>query len=320
MMRRGAVLLLTVLSATTLAAPPAPAAPARCASPKAAWDAPAALVLSGGGAKGAWEAGVAAALVEAGLPIALVAGSSAGALNAAMIAAGRADRLEALWRGLDRDRIYTLRAPVVFAGLLPGWLTLLALDGAGSLFDLGPLRELITATVELDRIRASRVRLLVTATDLERREKKIFDNATVTVDALLAAAAVPGAFPPVEVDGALLMDGGLTGRAPVLEALEAGVPVHRALVLMSYAPDERGQRPTTMRRAIEEAFEMSMIHQIRRDVELARFKHAGVDVQLLTPSAPLRLRPLDFDADGIARALALGRADALACLAALRSR
>jgi NTE family protein len=289
-----------------------------CARSATSWDAPSALVLSGGGAKGAWEAGAAAAFVEAGMPVRLVAGSSAGALNAAMLAAGRVDRLEALWRGLHRDKVYALRGSVVFAGLLPGWLTLFALDKAGSLFDAGPLRELIAATAELDRIRASPVRLLVTTTDLEQREKKIFDNATVTVDALLAAAAVPGAFPAVEVDGALLVDGGLTGRAPVLEALEAGVPVGRVLVLMSYAPEERGRRPTTMRAALEEAFEMGMIHQIRRDTELARFRRADVDVQLLTPSSPLRLRPLDFDADGITRALRLGRADARDCLRALR--
>ena len=313
---------------TACAAPAAftaPATPAVSATPAAPCSAsgagaasvPTALVLSGGGAKGAWEAGVAAALVEAGVPVALVAGSSAGALNAAMIAAGRADRLEALWRGVDRDKVYALRTPIVLAGLLPGWLTLLALDRAGSLLDAGPLRELIASTVEIDRIRASPVRLIVTATDLERRERKVFDNATISVDALLGAAAVPGAFPAVEVDGAWLVDGGLTGRAPVLEALEAGVPVGRALVLMSYAPEERGRRPTTLRAAVEEAFEMGMIHQIHRDAELARLKHAGVDVQVLTPSEPLRLRPLDFDADAIARALALGRADARACLRGL---
>ena len=212
---------------------------------------------------------------------------------------------------------YSLRAPVFFAGLLPGWLTLAALDRAGSLFDARPLRDLIAATVEIDRIRTAPTRLLVTTTDLERRDKRIFDNATVTVDALFAAAAMPGAFSPVEVDGALLVDGGLTGRAPVLEALEAGPPVRRVLVLMSYAPEERGRRPTTMRAAIEEAFEMSMIHQIRRDVELARLKYPDVDVRLLTPSEPLRLRPLAFDGSGIARALALGRSDAAACVAAL---
>jgi hypothetical protein len=118
----------------------------------------------------------------------------------------------------------------------------------------------------------------------------------------------------VEVDGTLLVDGGLTGRAPVLEALAAGEPLSRALVVMSYAPGEQGRAPTTMRRALEEAFEMGMIHQIRRDVELARFKYPAVEVQLWTPSAALSLRPLDFDPDGIARALERGRADAAACL------
>src|SRR4029453_2878789 len=57
-------------------------------------DVPTALILTGGGAKGAYEAGAVAAFVEGGLPIRLVAGSSAGALSAAMIVAGRADRLQ----------------------------------------------------------------------------------------------------------------------------------------------------------------------------------------------------------------------------------
>ena len=153
-------------------------------------------------------------------------------------------------------------------------------------------------------------------TDLARRERRVFDNQTVTVEALMAAAAVPGAFPPVEVDGALLVDGGLLGRAPVLEALASGAPVGRVVVVMSYAPDERGQRPTTMRRTVEEAFEMSMIHQIGRDTELARLKYPGVEVQLLTPSTPLLVRPLDFDAEAMSRMLDRGEADALACLRA----
>jgi len=275
-----------------------------------------ALVLSGGGAKGAYEAGVAAAFMERGLPIRLVAGSSAGALNAAMIVSGRADRLETMWRGVTREQIYTLRTPVILAGFLPGWLTLLVLNETSSLFDPAPLRQLITSALDFDAIRASPVRLLVTATDLAGREKRVFDNRTVTADALMAASAVPGLFPPVEVDGALLVDGGLTGRAPVLEALEADASLGRAVVVMSYAPTERGTSPTTMRRALEESFELIMIQQIRRDTELARFRHPAVDVQLLTPSLPLLLRPLDFDRDAIARLLALGRADALACLEA----
>src|SRR5713226_6086688 len=151
----------------------APAAAAACGPTTRPPAAPIALVLSGGGAKGAYEAGVAAVFVERGLPIRLVAGSSAGALNAAMIADGRMDRLDALWRGL-------------------------------SLFNPQPLRELIDASLDLDRIRASPVRLLVVTSDLARREARLFDNRTVTREALMAAAAVPGAFPAVDVGGALL--------------------------------------------------------------------------------------------------------------------
>ena len=302
------------MSIPALAAPPEAAA--TCVRTSIGRDVPTALILTGGGAKGAYEAGAVAALAEAGVPIRLVAGSSAGALSAAMIAAGRADRLEATWRSLTRERIYSVRTPTFFAGLLPGWLTLRALSGASSLLDPQPLRELITASVELERIRSSAITLVVTTTDIVRREPRVFDNHTVTVDALVAAAAVPGLFPAVDVDGALLVDGGLTGRAPVLEALEAAT-VGRAVVVLSYAPDERAAPPTTIRRSMEEAFETAMLHQIRRDTELARFKHPTTEFQLLTPSAPLNLRPLEFDADGIARALAMGRADAMTCLRAL---
>ncbi len=214
---------------------------ATCLQTPVGRDVPTALVLTGGGTKGAYEAGALAAFSERGLPIRLVAGSSAGALSAAMVVAGRADRLEATWRALTREQVYSLRAPIFFSGLLPGWLALRAVGAASSLLDPRPLRELITASVELERIRSSPIGLLITATDLVRRQSRVFDNRTVTVDVLLASAAVPGLFPAVDVDGALLVDGGLTGRAPVLEALEAA-PVKRALIVLSYAPDDQRRR------------------------------------------------------------------------------
>lgn len=276
-----------------------------------------ALVFSGGGAKGAWEAGVAAEAVARGLPVALVAGTSAGALNATLVAAGQAELLEELWRGISREQVFFLRPSVFFAGLLPGWLTLWRVNRAGSLFDSSPLRALIESRLDLERVRRSPIRLLIVAADLERRTKRLFDNASVSVDALMASVAVPGAFPPVAVDGRLLFDGGLTGRAPVLDALESGLRVDRTLVVMSYAAGEEGAPPTTIRRAVEEAFEMGMTYQIRRDVELARLKHPRVEIRLLTPSAPLRLRPLEFEPHALAEALERGKADALACFARL---
>jgi NTE family protein len=313
------IALLTV-AASVLLLVPLPLAHARCVAGQGAPGAPAALVLSGGGAKGAWEAGVAAALIERGVPLRVVAGSSAGALTAAMIADGRLDRLADLWRGVTREQVYFLRPAVVLGGLLPGWLTLVAVDQAGSLLDPGPLRGLVEAALDLERIRRSPTRLVVVTTDLLRRERRLFDNLSVSVDALMAAAAVPGVFPPVEVDGTLLADGGLVGRAPVIEALESGVAVERVVVAVSYAVGEVVERPGTLRRILEEAFETAMVHQIRRDADLARLRHPGVEITLLAPSAPLLLRPLDFGAEGIAGALARGRADGAACVEAWRGR
>lgn len=272
-----------------------------------------ALILSGGGAKGAWEAGVAAALIERREPLRLVAGSSSGALNAAMIADGRLDRLEAVWRTLTRDDVYTLRPSVFFAGLLPGWLTLLGLNAAGSIFDPRPLRDLISGSIDFARVRTSEVRVLVVTTDLVRGTKRIFDNATLTVDALMAAAAVPGAFPPVPVDGDVLVDGGVTGRAPILDALESGLGVDRALIVMGFTPAVRRDRPTSIRQTLEAAFEIALAAQIERDAELARLKHATTDVQILAPSAPLDLRPQDFDPARTGRAFDLGKRDGAAC-------
>ena len=301
------LLLLAVDGAATTAS-------ATCAASDVPVDAPAALVFSGGGAKGAWEAGVAAALIERGVPIRTVAGSSSGAINAVMVADGRIDRLEALWRSLTRDQVYSLRPSVFFAGLLPGWLTMVTLSHTTSLLDPVPLRELLATTVDLVRVRASPLRLVVVTTDLARREARLFDNQTITHDALLATVSVPGLFPPVAVDGAPLVDGGLVARAPVLEALATGVPVQRAIVTMSHAPAERSAPPRRLRDVLEDAFETLMVHQIQRDAELGRLRHR-VEVQIVEPSAPLLLRPLDFESDALSDALARGRADGMRCVA-----
>jgi NTE family protein len=305
----GAVLLLLAISTRVMA---------ECAPSPLALDAPTALIFSGGGAKGAWEAGVATALLRGGLAPSLAAGSSAGALTAVMVADGRLDRLEGVWRALTADQVFAFRPSVFFSGLLPGWLTLLALNQIESLLDPRPLRELIARTLDFQRVQVSPIEVRVVATDLVRRQARVFDNRTISIDALVAASAVPGAFPPVSVGSDLLVDGGLVGRAPILEALASGIPLKRALVLMSYGPEERGDPPISLRRTLEESFETQMIHQIRREVELARLKHPDVEIQLLAPSTALALRPLDFDAERLATAIELGQRDGAACLGVWR--
>jgi NTE family protein len=269
------------------------------------------LVLSGGGAKAAFEAGLALALHERGVVPAAVAGTSSGALNAALLAAGEPERLAALWRSLRREDVFQYPAATVFGGLLPGWLGLIPLRHARAVLDPAPLRRTIEREVDFARLRASPIRLLVLAADLVSGAPRRFDNASLTVDALVASATVPGVFPAVPAEGAVLVDGGIVQRAPTLELLDAE-RLDRLLVVLGYGADGLGGE--TIQPVLERAFELALAREVRRDVELARFRHPGVEIRVVQPSEPLRLRPLDFDGPRLASLVDLGRRDGLACL------
>jgi NTE family protein len=271
-------------------------------------------VLSGGGAKAAYEAGLGLALHERGVVPAAVAGTSSGALNAALLAAGEPERLAALWRSIRREDVFQYPAATVFGGLLPGWLGLIPLRHARALLDPAPLRRTIEREVDFARLRASPIRLLVLAADLVAGAPRRFDNASLTVDALVASVTVPGLFPAVAADGAVLVDGGVVQRAPTLELLDAE-RLDRLLVVQGYGADGLGGE--TIQPVLERAFELALAREVRRDIELARFRHPGVEIHLVQPSEPLRLRPLDFDGARLAALLDLGRRDGLACLEGL---
>jgi hypothetical protein len=110
------------------------------------------------------------------------------------------------------------------------------------------------------------------------------------------------------------VDGGIVQRAPTLELLEAH-PLDRVLVVLGY--ESAGLGGPTVQPVLERAFEIALTREILRDVELAGYRHPGVELRVLRPSEPLALRPLDFDAAGLGRLVDLGRRDGLSCLDAL---
>jgi NTE family protein len=272
------------------------------------------VVFAGGGAKAAYEAGLGLVLHERGVVPAAIAGTSAGAINAALLAAGEAERLAELWRTIRREDVFAYRAPVVLGGFLPGWLGFRLLARSRGLLDPAPLRATLARHVDLERVRAAPIAVLVVATDLVSGTAERFDNATLTLDALVASATVPGLFPPVAAGDRLLVDGGVVQRAPVLELLAAH-PLDRLLVVAAYGGES--PREATLRPVVERAIELALTREIERDVELARRRHPRVDVQVLVPSSPLRVRPLDFDGARLASLIELGRADGRRCLEAL---
>jgi NTE family protein len=176
-----------------------------------------AFVFQGGGSLSAPQVGMLRALTESGIAPRLVVGTSAGALNALAYATDPSprglDSLEDLWLRLRRRTV---------ARLSIGTFARAMIGRADGLFDPEPLAELLRGgTLVTPVFEDAVVRAAVVATDLISGEAVVIDRGDTT-SALLATSAFPGIFPPVELGGTRLIDGGVAADIPVLQAEELG--------------------------------------------------------------------------------------------------
>lgn len=99
----------------------------------------------------------------------------------------------------------------------------------GALFSLEPLRSLLYDTIPLDGLRASRDTLVVLASNWRDGTERVFRGLEIAdrigTDAILASAAVPGIFQPVEIEGTPYVDGGVLMNTPLRPAIRAGADV-----------------------------------------------------------------------------------------------
>jgi NTE family protein len=175
-----------------------------------------AFAFAGGAALGSVQAGMVRALFDAGIHPDLITGGSSGALNGAIIASmpdrRGAERLARLWIETPRSRYFALRPLAILRGLRGRADHFVSPDG---------LRALIERWVPVRRLEDTPVRLVVIAADARSRGKVMLSEGNL-VQALLASAALPGAFPPVMIDGRELVDGALVEDPPVATAIEHG--------------------------------------------------------------------------------------------------
>ncbi len=240
-----------------------------------------AFVFAGGGSLGAIQVGMLRELIRAGERPDFVVGSSVGAINACFYA-GRPDEagVEALgeiWRGLRRRDVFPLSLDYAMR-----WLR-----GSGSLFDPANLRQLLERNFAFTRLEEAATPVHVLATNLNGRAIRLSNGSAV--DAVLASAAIPIAFPHVEISGEFLVDGAIAGNTPILDAAELGA--ERIVVLQTgYACTLSAPPRGAVAQGLH-AINLLIANQLARDLRLLAER---VEIAVAPPLCPLDISPMNF--------------------------
>jgi NTE family protein len=251
---------------------------------------PVALALQGGGAHGAFTWGVLDRLLdEPAIVIDGISGTSAGAINACVLAqglledrrAGAKAALAAFWKriselgaiGLNPYQTTPLQSltrawnldwsPV---GLWLDTLTLFVSPYQLNPLDYNPLRDLLRERLDFERLSGpSAIKLFVCATNLKTNKMKLFGNAELSVEALLASACLPQLSRAVEVEGQFYWDGGFIGNPvlkPLLRACEAV-----DIMLVQLNPTDRAELPISARDILDRLNEVTMNASLMRELD-----------------------------------------------------
>jgi NTE family protein len=177
-----------------------------------------AFVFSGGGNLGAVQVGMVKALFDEGIEPDLIVGCSVGAINGAALAAepGRLGlkRLERLW-----GRMADGKPDLMPRSFLP--LAVQMARKGESLHDRSVLATLLDEELLSDTFDDLTVPFACVATDLDTSDEHWFDSGPL-IPALLASAALPAVYPPMEIGDRRYIDGGVVREAPVERAVEMG--------------------------------------------------------------------------------------------------
>lgn len=284
------------------------------------------LVLSGGGARGLAHVGVLKVLERERIAIDAIAGTSMGAIIGGLYASGMSvEEIERQFTGLDWDNLFAFRvdrqhlsqrrkeedfeiAPVLELGMRQGELR--APTGAVSPRGLEMLLRRFTMPVrQVQRFDELRIPFRAVATDLETGDVVVLDRGDLAL-ALRSSMSVPGVFPPTELNGRILGDGGLVNNLPIDVARAMGVDV---VIAVNVGTPVAGRE--TLNSALGVATQMITIlteQNVQRSIATLKPEDVLVNPALNKLSAG------DFDKS--AQAIALGEQAAAALVDRLRAR
>jgi NTE family protein len=255
------------------------------------------LALQGGGSHGAFTWGVLERLLEEPwLQIEGISGTSAGAMNAAVLAhgwtagqaAGARAALDRYWRSVSRAAAFSplQRSPLdrllgrwsidsspayIFTDLMSRVLSPYDLNPLG----FHPLRQILTDSIDFARLAEAPIKLFVTATRVRTGRGRIFRNAEITADVLLASACLPTMFRAIEIEGEPYWDGGYAGNptiTPLVRETNA-----RDTILVQINPTERVKAPRSAADILNRLNEISFNSPLAKELRMIALLRQVVD-------------------------------------------
>ncbi|MFQ5773055.1 MAG: patatin-like phospholipase family protein [Kiloniellaceae bacterium] len=250
------------------------------------------LALQGGGSHGAFTWGVLDRLLEDDrVEIEAISGTSAGAMNAAALADGmlRGGRegaraaLARLWEEVARVGRFgpIQRGPFEVATgdwnlhdspsyILFDWMSRFLSPYQFNPLNFNPLMDVLRAVVDFDNVRrCDQVKLFIATTSVRTGKIRIFENAELSAEAIMASACLPHLFQAVEIDGEPFWDGGYMGNPAIYPLIyRCGT---RDVVIVQINPMVRDDTPKTTPDILDRLNEISFNSSLMREMRAIAF-------------------------------------------------
>lgn len=238
------------------------------------------LVLSGGGAKGFAHIGVLKVLEQAGVKIDYIGGTSMGAVVGGLYASGyNATQIDSIFKNTNFDELlqdYTPRSSksfyekhneALYAVSLPfnGFSLGIPVALSKGLYNYNLLVSLTHKVRHVRDFNKLPIPFICVATDIETG-KEVILNSGYLPQAMLASSAFPTLFSPVELNGRLLVDGGVTNNYPVEEVRKMGADIIIGVDVQDDLKDRNSLKEAT--RILVQISNLQMIESMKEKIKI----------------------------------------------------
>lgn len=264
------------------------------------------LALQGGGAHGAFAWGVLDKLLEDDrLAVDAISATSAGAMNAVAMAIGVSEggregaraKLEQFWREISQaGMLYSPVRPLPWEKWIapnhhrqdvsPAFFLFQVMTHIFSPYQLNPLgfdplRDILVKVIDFQRLNHCPLatRLFISATNVRTGKIRVFENADLTPDVVLASACLPYLFKAVEIDGEHYWDGGFMGNPAIFPLIYRGAS--HDVIVVHINPIIREKLPTSAHEIFDRMNEITFNSSLMREMRAIAFITRLIDEKQL---------------------------------------